>query len=164
MARYLNPQTCKRKSLCWTSNALLFICMGHFHMFPSKRDPHPCSGAWASSRPCSTLCPDACCEFAFSCYQQVLSNQLFCFTKCDFAFWEHREDLGVIQRGTQHGAFGLTKVSLLWGLLLGSWERNGWTQMQCNTWRHQATFTRKNSFEPSATVRRCCAVEAEVSQ
>lgn len=47
--------------------------------------------------------------------------------------WERREDLGVIQCGTQHAAFGLTKVSLLWGLLLRFWGRNGWRQMQCNT-------------------------------
>lgn len=59
-----------------------------------------------------------CGELALRCYQQALSQPAVLVCQMSFLhFWDHRENLGMIQFRAQCGVFSPTEICLLWGLL-----------------------------------------------
>lgn len=90
-ARYLNPQICERKTLVLNLDCTTFHLHEPLSHVPFQNRYSLCQGGRRHVAGPAAHCASAlgsCWELALSCYQQALSNLLFCFAKCDFLLSE----------------------------------------------------------------------------
>lgn len=122
MARYLNPQTCKRKRPCVTLITYNFsLTRAAFLRSLPNQIPLLLKYSLLHSTP--RLGPGILLGISIE-LLPTRPLQPFCFAKCDFCFLRAQGRSGVIQAGAQHGVFGPTEVCLLRGPLHGPQGRN----------------------------------------